>query len=84
MPIDIKEKLSEQDQAKVKTTLDLYVEDFPKTNSHLRIGLRYLYGDNFNSYLDRYMRPLIIKGVPSLIMDLREFYDIPEKVEILG
>ena len=29
------------------------------------------------------MRPLIIKGVPSLIMDLREFYDIPEKVEIL-
>ena len=84
LPKDIKEKLSEQDQAKVKRILDVYVEDFPKTNSHLRIGLRYLNGDNFNSYLDRYMRPLIIKGVPSLIMDLREFYDIPEKIELMG
>ena len=27
------------------------------------------------------MRPLIIKGVPSLLMDMREFYNQPDKVE---
>ena len=29
------------------------------------------------------MRPLILKGVPSLMTDLREFYAIPEKVVLI-
>lgn len=37
-------------------------------------------GDVFDEYLHRYMRPLLIKGVPSLMMDMREFYDQEDKV----
>ena len=50
----------------------------------MRVGLRYLYGQSFHDYLEKYMRPMIIKGVPSLMMDLREFYVVPEKVEMIG
>ena len=81
LPQDLSVKLSEAYQSIVKGVLDEYVEGFPRVNSHLRVGLRYLYGANFQEYLERYMRPLLIKGVPSLMMDMRELYMIPEKVE---
>ena len=68
----------------VKDVLDEYIQGFPRVNSHLRVGLRYLHGAVFADYLERYMRPLIIKGVPSLMMDLRELYVIPAKVEQIG
>lgn len=84
LPSDITETLSEASQGSVKTILDEYVQGFPRVNAHLRIGLRYLHGAHFVDYLERYMRPLIIKGVPSLMMDLREFYTNPEKVEQIG
>ena len=64
----------------VKGILDEYVAGFPRVNSHLRIGLRYLDEGRFGFYLEKYMRPLLIKGVPSLMMDLREFYSVPTKV----
>lgn len=64
--------------------MDEYAQGFPRVNSHLRVGLRYLHGANFGDYLERYMRPLVIKGVPSLMMDMRELYTIPEKVEQIG
>jgi len=30
------------------------------------------------------MRPLLTKGVPSMMVDMKEFYSQPEKVEIIG
>jgi len=60
------------------------VQGFPRVNAHLRVGLRHLHGALFREYLEQYMRPLMIKGVPSLMMDLREFYSVPSKVEIIG
>lgn len=50
----------------------------------MRIGLRYLHGPSFTEYLEKYVRPMLIKGVPSVMMDLREFYVVPEKVEQIG
>ena len=84
LPKDLSVKLSEAYQGIVKGVLDEYVQGFPRVNSHLRVGLRYLHGANFQDYLERYMRPLVIKGVPSLMMDMRELYIVPEKVEFIG
>ena len=59
--------LDEAQQAIVKGILEEYAEGFPKANAHLRIGLRYLTGDSFAAFLERYLRPLLIKGVPSML-----------------
>ena len=80
LPANINVKMSEAYQNILKGILEEYITGFPRVNSHLRLGLRYLWGDSFNDFLARYMRPLIIKGVPSVMMDLREFYVCPEKV----
>lgn len=76
--------LSEAYQSIVKGILDEFVEGLPKVNSHLRVGLRYLHGNSFQDYLEKYMRPLIIKGVPSIMIDLREFYTEPTKISMIG
>jgi len=42
--------------------------------------LRYLHGDDFSEFLRSYIRPLLIKGVPSVIQEIKEFYNQPAKV----
>lgn len=61
-----------------------YAEKLPRVNSHLRIGLRYLQGDDFTEFAARYTKPLLIKGVPSMMQDLKEFYNQPDKVTRIG
>jgi len=57
----------------------------PKSNSHLRLAIELLQaGPTFKEKLEKYVRPLIIKGVPSLINDLKKLYQDPKKSEILG
>ena len=80
LPKDGQPPLSEAYQNILKGILDEYVAAFPRTNAAMRIGLRYLQGQNFSDYLEQYMRPLIIKGVPSTLMDMREFYNNTDKV----
>ena len=77
-------RLSDAYQGVVKGILDTYVAGFPRVNTHLRIGLRYFQAGSFADYLEQYMRPLLIKGVPSLMQDLREFYNDEDKVAIIG
>ena len=84
LPEDCSEVLGELDRANIKETLCFYEEKLPKQNSHLRVGLRYLQGDDFSEFLGRYTRPLLIKGVPSMMKDLKEFYNQPDKVERIG
>ena len=73
-------ELSPADQDRLKAVLDEYVQGMPRVNAHLRVGLRYLSGEHFSAYLARYIRPLLIKGVPSLLQDMREFYSNADKV----
>ena len=75
LPKDCSEILGEEDQAKIKETMLYYAELLPRINSHIRIALRYLQGDEFSEFLARYTRPLLIKGVPSMMKDLKEFYN---------
>ena len=74
LPKDSEEILGDVDQATIKTVLLDYAEKLPRVNSHLRLGIRYLQGDDFSEFLARYTRPLLIKGVPSMMRDLKEFY----------
>ncbi|KAF5466665.1 hypothetical protein F2P56_016572 [Juglans regia] len=48
-----------------------------------RIPLDFLQGDRFQEAAENYIRPLVIKGVPSLFSDLSPLYDHPCKVDIL-
>ncbi|XP_010254211.1 PREDICTED: N-alpha-acetyltransferase 16, NatA auxiliary subunit-like isoform X1 [Nelumbo nucifera] len=48
-----------------------------------RIPLDFLEGENFREAADNYIRPLLIKGVPSLFSDLCPLYDHPGKADIL-
>ena len=50
-------------------------------NAHYRVGLKLLHGDRFSAYLAKYVRPLLIKGVPSVMSDLKEFYHDEDKIE---
>ena len=84
LPADCSEVLSADDQAKIKETMLYYAEKLPKVNSHLRVCLRYVQGDDFSEILAKYARPLLIKGVPSLMQDLKEFYNQPDKADRIG
>ncbi|XP_058074694.1 N-terminal acetyltransferase A complex auxiliary subunit NAA15 isoform X2 [Magnolia sinica] len=48
-----------------------------------RIPLDFLHGEKFREAADSYIRPLLIKGVPSLFSDLSPLYDLPGKADIL-
>ena len=46
--------------------------------------LKYLHGEVFQSKLLSYAKPLIIKGAPAMLEDLRDLYKDHEKVHIIG
>ena len=48
------------------------------------MGIRYTTGDDFSELLAMYVKPLLIKGVPSMMQDLKEFYSDEDKVERIG
>lgn len=58
---------------------------YPKSNTHTEIALDNLkVGPKFEEYLVKYMRPMIIKGVPSLITEMRSLYKDPTKATAIG
>lgn len=74
-------KLSSDDESKVFEVLQYYRKGFPKVDAHLRIGLTFLTGKHFEEYLETFLKPLLIKGVPSVIQDLKELYTDKDKVK---
>jgi len=63
----------------------VYQQKFPKSNSHLGLLVELLpAGPIFKENLDKYWRPLIIKGVPSVINDSSFMYKDEGKVKIIG
>lgn len=77
IPSSICDQMSESEQQLLKQELLFYAEKLPRINAHIRIGLRYLHGENFAEFLNKYFRPLLIKGVPSVIQEIKEFYNQP-------
>lgn len=50
-------------------------------DAHIRIAIKWIDGDDFSNFLSQYVKPLLIKGAPSVIQDLKEFYTDKEKVQ---
>lgn len=67
----------------MKSALLFYEQKLPRVNSHIRFGLRYLDGTDFTEFLNKYIRPLLVKGVPSVIQEIKEFYRQPAKVALI-
>ena len=61
-----------------------YEENLPKATAHQRILIRLLSGEKFKTKLWQYIRPLVVKGAPAVIVDLKEdIYRDSSKVQIL-
>jgi hypothetical protein len=64
--------------------LSVYVEKFPRINSMIRISLKLVHDGLFAENLARFIRPLLIKGAPSVMTDLKELYFDEAKVAAIG
>ncbi|CAN0878301.1 N-terminal acetyltransferase A complex auxiliary subunit NAA15 [Linum grandiflorum] len=58
-------------------------QDYTWSSAVKRIPLDFLQGEKFREAADKYIRPLLTKGVPSLFSDLSPLYDHPGKAEVL-
>ncbi|CAI0474475.1 unnamed protein product [Linum tenue] len=58
-------------------------QDYTWSSAVKRIPLDFLQGNQFQEAADKYIRPLLTKGVPSLFSDLSPLYDHPGKAEVL-
>jgi hypothetical protein len=57
----------------------------PKSNCHLGLLIELLpAGPIFKANLEKYWRPMIIKGVPSTINDSKFMYKDEAKIKIIG
>lgn len=45
--------------------------------------MKFIDGAEFDKYLAVWMKPLLIKGAPSVIQDLKEFYNDSPKVQAI-
>jgi len=45
--------------------------------------MKWLDGEEFSQNLNKFIKPLLIKGAPSVIQDLKEFYGNAEKVALI-
>jgi peptide alpha-N-acetyltransferase len=71
---------NQDQQAKIKEILEFYEEKLPKATAHRRVLLKILTGELFKAKLYQYARNLLVKGVPPLIVDLKDCYSDPERV----
>lgn len=76
-----KQILDSAQEEKMRQIMDVYVKGFGKVNAHQRICMKWLTGDYFVTLLDAYVRPLLIKGAPAVMQDLRELYVDQTKIK---
>jgi len=77
-------KLDDTQIDKLAALYDELASEFPSyVTSVQRIPLDFLKGDRFREALDKYVRPRIRKGKPSLFVELKPLYNDPEKVVII-
>lgn len=71
----------------VVEVFETYEQKYPKQNATHRIVLKLAPVDSpiYKETLIKYMKPQLIKGVPSMVNDMKIFYsDQPEKAAIIG
>lgn len=69
---------------RIKEIISTYEKGFPRANAHSRVLLKVLTGDLFREKLYEYALPLLEKGVPPFITDLKaDIYSDAEKTQIL-
>ena len=73
--------ISKADQDKLREIMKKYQEGLPKVDAPIRVQMKWLEGAEFDRALAIWMKPLLIKGAPSVIQDLKEFYTNPTKVK---
>ena len=75
----------DQTSLKILELLKQLQTKYPRVNAATRIALRYAQGSDFKALVAEYMHPLLIKGVPSAIQELKEFYrnnsNKPDQIE---
>ena len=67
--------------------MEPYRKQYPKSNTVERIILKVAPSDSpiFKETLVKYVRPQLIKGVPSVLNDLKIFYrESPDKAAVIG
>ena len=76
-----------KDVDKAATILEAYLEKSPRDTKPLRLIIDLLPAKHpkFRASLVKYLRPQVIKGVPSLINDIKVFYRTDsDKAAIIG
>jgi tetratricopeptide (TPR) repeat protein len=48
-----------------------------------RLAMKWLDGKDFSQHLNKFVKPLLIKGAPSVIQDLKEFYGDELKIAMI-
>lgn len=88
--VDIFDKFGNQrksvtadEQAIIKKTFDVYQVGFPKVDAPNRLAMKWLDGEDFSSRLNTFILPLLRKGVPSVVQDLKEFYTNEAKIDLI-
>jgi len=76
-------KQSADEQKRIKQTLLEYQKIWPRVDAHIRIAMKWVEGDDFKTLLKQFIRPLLIKGVPSVIQAMKEFYADDAKIAII-
>jgi hypothetical protein len=62
---------SAEEEAKIDEILSGYQKNLPKATAHQRIKIALLSGERFNNELIKHSRPLLSKGVPALLIDIK-------------
>ena len=65
------QKFNEAEETKIEEILAEYEKNLPKSTTHLRLQLKLLSGERFERKLWSYAKPLIVKGAPALLIDLK-------------
>ena len=83
--IDVKKTVfSEDEQAKIEEVFSVYEKNLPRSTGHQRLLLRLYSGERFEKKLWAYARPLIEKGAPALLEDLKlDVYRNQAKIKIV-
>jgi peptide alpha-N-acetyltransferase len=75
---------TDEEQAKIEEIMAEYQKNLPRATAHQRLLLKVLSGDRFKQRFLAYSKPLIVKGAPALLIDLKaDIYSSPEKTKIV-
>lgn len=77
------DNLGAGERAKLTELYSSLQAKYPKSVALKRIPLDFLEIGSFRVAVDKYMRPLLRKGVPSLFSDLKSLYTQPGKADVL-